>query len=515
MSACRCYLRRGITSPWVNSVRIRSQHSLTWTGEQTGTSTQQDDGDNSAAILQPFQNDIKQIPRKNWRLLFKHIERLRNEESHGDAINIGQMIFSKESNINSIPREFYEQIFYTLSGHSITKENADFGLDIFEKYIEQEHLNESRAPALLEVLYRTIAKHNDPFMRFRYLKITQNTSSKLTTKSKKEALYERLIALYIGTGELEGAIDVMREAAQNGMGLPFHTNEKLMIALLENGDIDFAWEIVYKLHGQGTVFSRTWGLFISYAAKGYHYLPLEWAWKTAIIPGNVVLDDWCFLRIIEVGKRNGDYSMVRWAFLRYRQRILASGQSIPSTGKTLVPLIEAHALAEEVPPGLEVIERIGESASDISLRDIPEFLKLVTKSQTNFNLLEKKFYELKKNPRSVDAVKTLLYNMLLKVLSGVDMESALSLYRDGQFKFDVAPNEDTIVCIMKIARNQADVLLIDEIISDCKIAKIPLTRRILEPLVISLQERGSTDAAQYYLDLMKSLGIHPRAYLTN
>jgi hypothetical protein len=456
---------------------------------------------------------LQNVSSKDWRLLYKHLDLLKREGSYDHALQLVEMIFCKD--IDWIPRQLYEKSFTLLAEHpTSTRFHADVGLALFQRYIDLGHMTEYRVDELLEVLYRIVYKYNDPFLRYQYLKITQ-VSPRPIRKLRREALYERLISLHVATGEIEGAIDVMREAALSGLGLSFHTNEKLLIALLENGDIDFAWEIVYKLHGEGVMYSRTWGLFISYAAKAYHHQALEWAWKTAMVPGNVVLDDWCFLRLMEVAKRHGNYSMVRWAFLRYRQRILASEQTIPTTGKSLAPLIEAHAFADQFQPALEIIERLGEGASDLQLRDIPNFIDLILKSPQNFSRLEKKFLNLQQKAWAVDSVKTLLYNIILEALSRKDMDSALTLYREGQFKFDVSPNEDTILSVIKIACDQKDVLLMDEIISDCQRSKLPVTRRILEPVILSLKQSGITNAANHYLNLMKSLGIHPRPYLTD
>lgn len=491
----------------------RGQHteSLAWSAESNRTVNE----GMTTKIMEPILTckRLQNVSSKDWRILYKHLDLLKREGSHDQALQLAEMVFCKD--IDWVPRQLYEKAFTLLAEHPVsTRTHADIGLALFQRYIDLGHMTEYRVDELLETLYRIVYKYNDPFLRYQYLKITQK-SPRPIRKLRREALYERLVSLYMATGEIEGAIDVMREAALNGLGLSFHTNEKLLIALLESGDIDFAWEIVYKLHGEGIMYSRTWGLFISYSAKAYHHKALEWAWKTAMIPGNVVLDDWCFLRLMEVGKRHRNYSMVRWAFLRYRQRILASQQAIPTTGKSLVPLIEAHALADQLQPSLEIIERLGEGASDVQLRDIPNFIGLVLKSPQNFSRLEKKFLTLQQKARAVDSVKTLLYNIILETLSRKDMHSALTLYREGQFKFDVSPNEDTILSVIRIACDQRDVLLIDEIISDCQRSKLPVTRRILEPAILSLKQSGITNAANHYLNLMKSLGTQPRPYLTD
>uniref|UniRef100_A0A060TAK8 ARAD1B01210p n=1 Tax=Blastobotrys adeninivorans TaxID=409370 RepID=A0A060TAK8_BLAAD len=450
---------------------------------------------------------------KDKRKFFAHIALMRSKGRHMKALSIGYRVLREH--MDSASRPIFEEMLLCIGDMKQPSTlHGELALHLFEQSILRRQTRLSQPDQWLEeVLYGIMTRINNPVLVWKY----SNAIDKHYAKARIDAkLVEHRLRLLLGVGEIEQLVDLLRESTALEVKLSGDICEVILVALLQLREMDFALEVMhYVYHSQyRTVFARSWGMFISYAAQERHYPSLKWAFKAAIIPGSIVLDDGTYKRIMDVASQNGGYKLVRWAFLRHCQRLEATGQVVNTSGTAMVPLIEAHVVARQLKPALELIDRLGHSASEVRLTDIPQFCRAVRNSKKKLRIVYKAYERARRDGAVSDSTKTLLFNIVLKGLSRRGRRAeAVRFYREAMKRLDVFPNEDTMFTIMSTAIVTRDKQLVTECLQACARYNIPLSRRMLEPLILFYSVVGRPQQALHLQKIMASKGIHRLPYL--
>jgi pentatricopeptide repeat protein len=447
----------------------------------------------------------------DWECIVSRLDEYKDQKKYLESIQLARNTVGQQH--GNVPKDVYENLLQTIcqgATKHTRRTSAELGFVLVDEMIRQGYMVPFH---LLEGLYKIVNNLGNPFLRYKYMVVTGEVF--LPSGRDRKKFLNQVILLHISSGDIEGALFSLREMALANAGklrLPYHLYEILLLATLQYEDMDFSLQIMQYLYSAHQIYARTWGLFISTACRVGHYHSLEWAWKTAGIPGRAVVDDWSYLKMIEIGRTNGDYQMARWALLRSRRRKEALGnQDTTNPIAQFTSLIEAHARTGDIGTAFRIIERMHEGASKVRLRDVPELVKTL-----NHNHVDKAyglFMKISKEPTTKGQVKTLIFNVICGALIG-SPEILMAFFQKCQAEHIVKCDEDTMLCLLQMSRNQRDGLLTRQVFYDCNILGISPTRRMFELAISTMWEIGDENAARYYLDEMKSHGFTPREWLT-
>ncbi|CAN6642709.1 hypothetical protein TRVA0_019S01552 [Trichomonascus vanleenenianus] len=522
-------------------------------------------------------SEMARLSKKQWKQAVKDIRDSRFGKTYSQGVEVATEA-AQRANLSALPKVYLEETMALLSEYHPTKEHAELMGVLFDAYVANgyaEQVPDTKGLLnLVKGLYNCVVDHADPVLVYKYKTLTQ----RINLPSYAIELYRNLLSLFMASGDLEGAITVLQEATELGYAVPYHTQEALLISLLDCGEIEVSWNIMYALHSSGRVFSRTWGLFINSAIRAYHYPALDWAFKNAIIPGSVVLDDWSFEQMAEIASRNGDHAMVRWALLRAKNRHEAIrsihrhslrsehhnvtnatnatnltkagttnasntsiGQGIfdidaryfeskrgkkkdcsselmdgnDASASSFVPLIEAHAKAQELAPALDILERLRENASDISISQLPELIALISKHRSTLEKTTVRLTDLSKDPHIPSSTKTLLFNIIIAAIARLDAFAAVQFYKQSLIALELWPNEDTITFLVSISASKKDPLLTDELLDDSAKFDIALSHKILASAVLGYLDQNLPDTARVYYNSMLDNNIQPKQFISD
>lgn len=467
----------------------------------------QDTQDPVQSVLTKLVNvkNLDEIEHNEWKSVLQHMTNLKIQKEYSKVLSIGQCIFAKKTGV--IKRGVYDTLFSTLAEcHQTTKQHSELAMLLMEKYIEHGYTSgRSQNPIkVLDQLCKVLVNASDPLLKYRYFQLTQTLTSLPKSKNTVARLYENQLKLCISSGEFEQAILIIKEAALNGFSLFYHLNEIVFLTLLENGDIDYAWEMLNRMDKMDAIYARTWGLFITHAADQYHYEALKWAYKTAAIPGSVVLSDWCYQRMTDVGVRNGDYEMVRWCNIRMKRRKDVFYQSLDEKDSFYyIPVIEAHAASGEIEPAFEILERMRESAEQVQVRHFPQLIDSLLNQQA-LTTATNMFITIVDKGTCTESVKTLLMNILVKSTLLLNPSVGLEFYQECIKGLDIAPNEETYMILLRTIK-PTDPLFVEQIHSECGGWGIEISREMYITTILALYDSGYKKSVLKYIEDMNKL----------
>lgn len=259
----------------------------------------------------------------------------------------------------------------------------------------------------------------------------------LTAVRHRHKFVNGAVDLYISLGDLETALDFIREVQIVNSGafeFQYEVLERMIIAAKYQNDAEIAWQAMQMIvaNSSNMVYARTWGIFLSTILEARHHESLQWFYKTAAIPGFIVLDDSSYLSMASIAAENGDPHMCRWAALRMRRRQRALGVSSPPKDllKVFVYLVEASAGKGEYKAACRYIVRLRDSTSSLRSSDFHQLLALLRSEDTVFEYYIGIYHEMSTDPLANEAVKTLLFNLLLESrIQATQYQQGLTLYQ--------------------------------------------------------------------------------------
>jgi hypothetical protein len=462
------------------------------------------------------QRDTIRLRTKQWRRFVQHLKYLRTEGKHAQALAVGKVILQNEQ--FRAPRLIYEEILQSLVDIDPTPKSIELTFLVLDRFIELQEMNSKDyyiSNGIMNKLYNKVLSQGNVFYNYKYLSVYECLTKNQTLDT--DQLYEQLVRLSLSSGELEIMLEKVRDVNIARKLLPYDLNEIVMIALLESGDVEFAYQMILHLYSQEDLFARTWGIFISHAAKIYHYPAIKWAWKSGMISGRVVLDDWTYQRLADIGRRHGDHDLVRWSFLRLKRRkqVLGLEQNTTESIETMViPLIEAYAKNGDVQSIADIIFKLRHFAHEVKLKHIRQVVDCFKPTDKVFTQLSEWFVEICQHPNTPEAVKALVFNIILAALTKHDSDIALQFYRESRLNFNITANEDTILVALQIAQQLSDGLLVDEIFTDCKAYGIPMTKQIYIKTIEVYHSVGEDLQISKCIESMKNDGMKVPRYLT-
>lgn len=457
-----------------------------------------------------------------WDDILKHVGKLKAEDKYTEVLEIGLAILSRGKNAifpiyaaiteallrNLDSPDAYETVFLIM--------DQMYALNYF---IPSDHLSQ---------LLEAVLKQADPFLRYRYILHLQTLISR--RKVAKKFLYRflfKVIQMYISTGEIEGALNFIGQIAadnpRKNFQLPTLITEALLLAVLRLGDVSLAMEVVNRLEKSGSaIYSRTWGIFVSHAARERHLEAVDYAWKNALIPGRVVVDDATYKMIIETAVDHGHIPLAKWAFMRMRRRkqllgIKEDNNIIDLFGR----IIEAHgnerrdetARSRAIIDAISLISKVRHEVSALKLRHLPNLINSLAQSRDQTEHLDR-ISRIFKDSEVVREVKTLLLNIgLAATLTSPDRKRGLLFFEYFTSQDDIFPNDDTILCLLLRAHEDRDLLLLRDVLTYKDNFNIPDTRQILETIILTFRDLDMPDEEEQYLTRLKRLGPYIRPYI--
>jgi len=317
---------------------------------------------------------------------------------------------------------------------------------------------------------------------------------------------ERLVKLLLARDNYEMCIAFIRdiELANKGeLALSYDTLEALLIAAKWHKDVDIALQVMQILVGShSNVYARTWGLFVQLGLETRSYDALKWAHKTALIPGLLVLDDASYLRLAQIAAQNGDLRLCEWSSLRMRrrQRALGSQTTSEDSFQLYVCLIEAAAKNSTNPAAMEdsstdqwvsfhtvcrYLVRLGPLANKVSVSDLPMMVEALSSHPGRLKILTEIYFELTSEDTADqgahDAVKTLIFNLLLHVLlKTAPLEAARAFAFEGRDRL-IGFNENSILNFIDLAlRSGSDQKTLQALAIQCPTPKVMRRIRNIE-----------------------------------
>lgn len=370
--------------------------------------------------------------------------------------------------------------------HSEAIPAAPLSSSVYEAWplIRQRYLAPPKSgtvpPAIVSEFYGICTRDPSPLAPFYF--------SQLVTVNRVGARHfaancERLVKLLLARDCIESCIAFIREielANKGNLELSYDTLEALLIAAKWHGDADIAHQAMQILVQQHQhVYARTWGLFMQLCLDTANYNTTKWCHKHALVPGFLVLDDASYLRLAQIAAQNGDLRLCEWSSLRMRrrQRALGSSSSSRDSLNLYICLIEAAARSDEtqITTVCRYVARLGALASEVSVGDLPQAVAALTEPQDLAVVLE--IFDEIADSEAHDAVKTLLFNLLLSALlavssSGGQLAPARAFAveaRERAIKF----NEDSTLLLIELARRGgSDARTLEAIAMQCPSEKV-------------------------------------------
>lgn len=443
----------------------------------------------------------------NWRLhwvsISKQLSLLRSEKKPWDAILLGKSAISNKS--DPPPKVVYEELIYSINDFLYSKESevlqnvdesrqvhmqclaSELALNLSTEMIQQDH---TIKPELLSILFRLVAQTSNPTYSYILQGIWYANASKLGSLEKRPFLSQIVLGV-LATGSLEQTVAAIREMATANAGnvpLLYETYEKLLIVCCQYDELDYAQQVMSILHARGSVYSRTWGLFIQAAARTDSYQCIKWAWTQAISPASVMIDDHTYMRIAQIAAKNGNVNLATTAYVKMIQRREKLGKPRPSNEfatsvEFFSSLMDAYAIAKNIPGALNLLAELSdEVVSNVKLRNIPRLVGAVSRlGQVKLLSMVDHLKGIANNPDRPMSHSTLLYSVLCAALiQKQDIDTAMDLFRKIPAALSIVPNEDTMICFLQHAHKSNDLFLTKEILSTCASNNIPITRRMCQ-----------------------------------
>lgn len=259
----------------------------------------------------------------------------------------------------------------------------------------------------------------------------------LTAVRHRQKFVNGAVDLYISMGDLETALDFIREiqiANSGAFEFQYEVLERMIIAAKYQKDAEIAWQAIQMIvaNSSNMVYARTWGLFLSTVLDARHHESLQWFYKTAAIPGFIVLDDSSYMSMAAIAAENGDPHMCRWAALRMRRRQRALNVISPPKDllKVFVYLVESSAGKGEYKAACRYIVRLSDGTSSLRSSDFHQLLAVLRSDESAFEYYIGIYQEMSTDPLANEAVKTLLFNLLLESrIQATHYQQGLTLYQ--------------------------------------------------------------------------------------
>lgn len=279
---------------------------------------------------------------------------------------------------------------------------------------------------------------------------------------------ERVIKLQLAQKNFEACISLIQEVEIVNGGaivLSYETLEALIVAAKYSGDAEFALHALKLINeNYQNIFARTWGLVFQLVLDTRDYEGLKYIYKSALVPGLLVLDDASYLRMASIASQHGDLRMCEWSSLRMRRRQRALQLGVASDSlKLYIYLIESAAsssmkntdnkFAARFQAVCRYLVRLGPLAGQVSPKDLPLSVQALIESKENSKQLAEIFETICKDQSVNGKVRTLIFNLLLSadIARSSDPLSSLQLARaagaDG-VDFD----EESILLLMEVAQ---------------------------------------------------------------
>lgn len=281
-------------------------------------------------------------------------------------------------------------------------------------------------------LYEKLKPLHDPLLVHLFVEMLPLTAIKHRTKFINAA-----VQLYLSVGDLETALTFIRNVQLANAGtFKFHYDvlESVIVAAKYQNDAEVAFQAMQMLAAtaHNMVYARTWGLFLSTILEARHYESIQWFYRTAAIPGFVVLDDNSYMSMAAIAAENGDPHMCRWAALRMRRRQRALNIVSPADDllKIFIYLVEASAGKGEFKAACRYIVRLSDSTSTLRSAQFPHLLSLLATEDAAFEYYIGIYQEMSTDPLANEAVKTLLFNLLLESrIKATHYQQGLTIYQ--------------------------------------------------------------------------------------
>lgn len=458
-----------------------------------------------------------------WNGIFQYLYELHSKKHYIHVLEIGLEVLSKGKNA---PFPLYAAVLKSLLAEleesSCNDNNPVALLNLYETayfLIDQMcRLNYKIPVVILTQLANNILLTGNSLVRYKFQLLMQTMIANGAADGK---FLSQIISMYISNGEIEGLLNFIRQVnvdnPSKSINIPYHVNESMLLALIKIGDTHFALEVIKYLETLGPVCSRTWGLFISHAARMKDHEAVTYAWKNALITGSVVVDDATYRMILDLATQNGHVALAKWSFLRLRRRneLLGIEDDYNNVVLLFSRMIEAYAnqpLEKEeknvsVVHALSLISRMRHEAAMLKLKHLPSLVSFISRSPNIKNHLER-IRNLLNDDVIVKEVKTLLMNITLaSVLKKTDQPRQLLLmFEFFNSQYDVIPNDDTILCLLEKAYEENDGTILYEVLNYKDKFSIIDNRRILEITILALRRLNSYKESEIYVDRLLQLG---------
>jgi hypothetical protein len=462
----------------------------------------------------------------SWNAIFQHLHELHSEQKYIEILEIGLETLSKGKNA---PFPLYVAVLKALLAEMKNSSgNENSIIDLYETaYFLMEEmctLNYKIPDVLIKTLAENIILTGDTFTQYRFQLLVQTMIANGAVPLK---FLSHIIPMYISSGEIDGLLNFIRQVNSDNpsksLAIPYALNEAMLLALIRVGDTHFALEVIKYLEALGPVYSRTWGLFVSHAARMRDHEAVSYAWKNALITGSVVVDDATYKMILDLAAQAGHVALAKWAFLRLRRRNELLGFEDDYNNVVLLfgRMIEAYAnqpLEKEdktssIVHALSLISRMRHEAAMLKLKDLPSLVRSLSQSSNLKQHLER-IRKLLDEGEVVKEVKTLLLNITLAAVVEKTRQprQLLLICEFFNSQYDVIPNDDTILCLLQKAYVEKDGHLLYEVLNYKEKFGIIDNRRILETIVLAMRELGNYEDSEVFMSRLQELGT-VRSYM--
>lgn len=463
-----------------------------------------DSSDTNSSIAYPLsalrsmsRSDLRQINRFK---IYADLQHLISVERYNQIFEIASIFSSHELDMN-----LGAQIEVIKAMWCCTRDpkHAEVALDMFQRLLEKKFTIPQK---FIRILADIVIETGDPRLRFKYIMMCRKAEFGEQSLSQ---IFSKSVLLYANTGELELALSLLAEGTSLGIDITAPTYEVLIHKLLEDNDIDIPLQLLNGMvhDSRRPIYTRIWGHFVAKAAEHQHYDGLKWSFHNAIKPGLIYPSDSVYYSMAETGARYGDLAMTCYAVKQLCDRGFHADTTLTSIA------VEAYAREGNLETALRILSSLGESSSEVRMRDLPMLLSKITQSDKEITVASEILLQATKSTSCHPHAQSLLMNITcLGFIRANHIDLGTQLFEEMRDK-GVQANQDTFLMLLEKYKIQGSSLGMEDLYINFVPDIIEPSVHINEELILALVGVNDLEKAQQWLNRFEHTRCKPRNHV--